>query len=105
MNAAELGARLRSEGLAASTWGNAPRDTYAAHSHAFDKVLVATSGSITFHLVELHKDVTLEAGERLELPAGIVHGATVGNAGVSCLEAHLPAATLTAEPRHRSRGW
>lgn len=94
MTAAELEAALRAEGLSPSGWANAPGDRYAAHSHAYDKVLVATQGSITFHLVEIGRDVALSAGERLELPAGTVHAATVGPNGVSCLEAHLPQGTL-----------
>jgi mannose-6-phosphate isomerase-like protein (cupin superfamily) len=96
----DLRARLATEGLDASAWGNAPGDTYAAHRHGYDKVLAAEHGSITFHLVELGRDVDLKAGERLDLPAGTLHAATVGGAGVRCLEAHLPAGTLGAEPRH-----
>ena len=69
---------------------------YAAHSHGYDKVLVATPGSITFHLVDIGRDVTLNEGDRLDLPAGTTHGATVGSAGVECLEAHLPAGSLQA---------
>lgn len=99
-----VGARLAAEGLAAGSWSNAPGDTYAAHRHGYDKVLVAAAGSITFHLAELGRDVTLAAGERLELPAGTLHGATVGSAGVRCLEAHLPAGSLPEGLRHR-RDW
>jgi hypothetical protein len=32
--------------------------------------------------------VTLNAGDRLELPAGTLHDAIVGPRGVVCLEAH-----------------
>ncbi|HEY7023827.1 MAG TPA: hypothetical protein VH371_02565 [Candidatus Limnocylindrales bacterium] len=102
---ADLAARLRSEGLDPSGWGNGPGDVYAPHRHGYDKVLVATSGSVTFHLPDLGRDVTLNEGERLELPAGTTHGATVGSRGVQCLEAHLPAGTLAADPRHFERGW
>ena len=101
----DYAARLRGEGLNADEWTNGPGDTYAAHSHGYDKVLVATSGSIVFHLIDTGRDVTLDAGERLELPAGTVHGATVGPSGVHCLEAHLPARSLGGEPRHLGRGW
>jgi mannose-6-phosphate isomerase-like protein (cupin superfamily) len=101
----DLAARLRSEGLDPSGWGNGPGDVYSPHSHGYDKVLVATQGSITFHLIDLGRDVTLGEGERLELPAGTKHGATVGSNGVQCLEAHLPAGSLQAEPRHRTEGW
>ena len=90
--------------LAAHEWSNGPGDTYAPHSHGYDKVLVATSGSIVFHLIDLGRDVTLDSGERLELPAGTVHGATVGPSGVRCLEAHLPAGSLGVDPRHLARG-
>ena len=105
MSADELETRLASQGLDASAWGNGPGDTYAPHSHGYDKVLVAASGSITFHLIDLGRDVTLSEGERLELPAGTTHGATVGPAGVRCLEAHLPAGSLAREPRHLAAGW
>jgi hypothetical protein len=102
---AELESRLAREGLSASSWGNGPTDVYGAHRHGYDKVLVATAGSITFHLPELGRDVDLQTGERLELPAETLHGATVGPDGVSCLEARLPAGSLAAEPRHRRVGW
>jgi quercetin dioxygenase-like cupin family protein len=105
VSADELAARLASEGLDAGAWGNGPGETYAEHSHGYDKVLVATSGSITFHLPGLGRDVTLSEGERLELPAGTIHGATVGPAGVRCLEAHLPAGSLPTDPRHLTAGW
>jgi quercetin dioxygenase-like cupin family protein len=97
--------RLLQEGLNPSGWGNSPGDTYPPHSHGYDKVLVATQGSITFHLIDLGRDVKLNEGERLELPAGTTHGATVGSAGVQCLEAHLPAGSLNADPRHFEKGW
>lgn len=101
----DFSGRLAAEGLDPSGWGNGPGDTYAPHSHGYDKVLVATSGSITFHLVELGRDVTLSSGERLELPARTTHGATVGSDGVQCLEAHLPASSLQAGLRHLPAGW
>ena len=101
----DYAARLRGEGLDAYEWSNGPGDTYAAHSHGYDKVIVATSGSIVFHLTATDRDVNLGAGERLELPAGTVHGATVGPSSVRCLEAHLPAGSLGADPRPLKRGW
>jgi adhesin HecA-like repeat protein len=96
-----LEARLLAEGLRPSSWGNAPRDQYAAHEHDYDKVLVAQSGSIVFHLVGSGQDVELRAGERLDLPAGTRHAAAVGRTGVSCLEAHLPAGSLGGAARYR----
>jgi quercetin dioxygenase-like cupin family protein len=104
MSDTELRARLSADGLTASSWGNGPGDRYGAHRHDFDKVLVAATGAITFHLPELGRDVLLEEGDRLELPAGTLHAASVGPRGVTCLEAHLPAGTLAATPQHLP-GW
>jgi quercetin dioxygenase-like cupin family protein len=101
---ADVRALLEAEGLSAETWGNGPLDRYGEHRHAYDKVLVCAAGSIVFRLSELGRDVALVAGDRLELPAGTLHGADVGEDGVSCLEAHLPAGSLGEEPRHVP-GW
>jgi hypothetical protein len=101
----ELEARLAAEGLSPSAWSNGPGDTYAAHRHAYDKVLVTAAGSIRFHLPELGLDIELNETERLELPAGTLHGATVGSDGVTCLEAHLPAGSLGGQPLLRSGEW
>ena len=101
----ELQARLSAESLAPSAWGNGPGDTYAAHSHPYDKVLVAAAGSIRFDLPEHGVSVELAEGDRLDLPAGTEHAATVGNDGVECLEAHLPAGSLGPQPVRRGREW
>jgi quercetin dioxygenase-like cupin family protein len=96
-------ARLRDEGLEPGTWGNGPGDRYAAHEHGYDKVLVCVRGSIRFGLPDAGTAVDLATGDRLELPAGTRHDASVGPDGVTCLEAHLPAATLPGL-RHRAAG-
>ena len=100
----EVRARLVAEGLTASTWGNGPFDHYPEHRHGYDKVLVAAAGAITFHLHELGRDVRLVEGDRLDLPAGTLHGADVGPDGVTCLEAHLSAGGLGRLPEHLP-GW
>ncbi len=81
--------RLEAEGLTYYKWSNAPGDIYAAHTHPFHKVIYVLKGSITFGLPGAGEQVTLEAGDRLDLPAGMVHDAQVGSEGVVCLEAHL----------------
>jgi hypothetical protein len=104
MSPDSLEERLRAEGLRPSSWANGPGDRYGEHAHEYDKVLVASSGWIVFHLPESGRDVELRVGERLDLPAQTRHAATVGSAGVSCLEAHLPAGSLARPARHR-REW
>jgi hypothetical protein len=88
--------RERAGQASTSAWSNGPGDRYGLHAHAYDKVLVATSGSITFELPDGGTAVTLEPHGRLDLPAGMRHAALVGPAGVACLELHLPAGSLAA---------
>lgn len=85
---AALLALFAAEGLQPYSWSNAPGDVYAAHSHSYHKVIYVVRGSITFGLPERGERVTLHAGDRLDLPAGVSHNATVGAQGVVCLEAH-----------------
>lgn len=98
INVERVGDRLAAEGLVAGSWSNAPGDRYGAHRHGYDKVLVCGQGSIDFELPELGRTVTLSSGDRLDLPAGTLHGAFVGTDGVTCLEAHLPSGSLFGEP-------
>jgi quercetin dioxygenase-like cupin family protein len=100
----DLIAALRTEGLDAGAWSNAPGDVYAPHAHDYDKVLVCARGSVVFGLPGLGRSVALEGGDRLDLPAGTRHEARVGGAGVTCLEAHRPAGTLGPEPVRRAAG-
>ena len=95
--------RLRGEGLEPTAWSNGPGDRYAAHEHGYDKVIVVTRGTIRFALPARRDELLLDAGDRLELPAGTTHDAVVGPHGVACLEAHLPAGTI-ADVRVRTAG-
>lgn len=78
--------RLRAEGLSPHRWGNGPGDVYAPHRHSYHKVLYCVSGSIVFHVAG-EGDVVLGPGDRMDLPPGTDHAATVGPAGVECMEA------------------
>jgi quercetin dioxygenase-like cupin family protein len=77
--------RFAAEGLVPHAWSNGPGDRYGWHAHGYHKVLICTEGSITFHLRD--RDVTMRAGDRLDLEPGVEHAATVGPEGVRCLEA------------------
>lgn len=77
---------FRDEGCSSPrAWANGPGDTYARHSHGYHKVLFCLDGSITFHLAD--GDVTVRAGDRLDVEPGTAHAATVGPDGCSCVEA------------------
>ena len=79
---------LADEDLHPYMWSNGPGDVYGAHSHSYNKVIYVVRGSITFGLPDSEDAVTLNKGDRLELPAGVTHNAVVGKQGVACLEAH-----------------
>jgi hypothetical protein len=66
-------------------WGNGPGDRYGGHDHGYHKVVFCLAGSIAFHLDD--GDEELRAGDRLDLPPGTVHAATVGPEGCECVEA------------------
>lgn len=105
MTRSDLEARLRQEGLDPAAWSNGPGDSYAAHEHGYDKVVVVASGSITFGLPALGESTSLAVGDRLELPSGTRHDATVGAVGVTCLEAHAPAGTMSQLVRREAGSW
>ena len=79
---------LAEEDLYGYRWSNGPGDVYSAHTHSFNKVVYVVRGSITFGLPDSGEQVTLNLGDQLNLPAGVVHNAIVGSDGVVCLEAH-----------------
>ena len=86
----ELRGRMQQEGLAPYSWSNGPGESYAVHSHHYEKVLFCVRGSIRFVLPdqpEGSRSIDLAAGDCLILSARIRHSAQVGPRGVTCLEA------------------
>jgi quercetin dioxygenase-like cupin family protein len=73
------------EGLTPQTWSNQPGYRYGEHQHSYHKVLFCIEGSITFHTPK--GDIELGPGDRLDLEPGTIHSATVGDQGVTCMEA------------------
>jgi len=78
-------AAFSAENLDPATWSNGPGFTYPEHRHPYHKVLFCIRGSITFHTDG--GDISLQPGDRLDLPPNTLHGATVGPDGVTCMEA------------------
>ena len=75
---------LRAEADGCYAWSNGPGDRYPEHTHSYEKVLYCVEGSITFNLRD--RDIRLGPGDRMVLPPGIPHGATVGPQGCTCIE-------------------
>lgn len=66
------------------TWTNPPFYRWPWHAHDVAKTIYCLRGQVTFHTQ--HGDVALSAGDRLDLPRGVGHAASVGPAGVTCVE-------------------
>lgn len=82
--------QLVAEGLRPYKWTSQPQDVFPAHQHLYEKVIIVVTGSITFGFPIEAEPTTLYPGDRLDLPAGIMHNAVAGNNGVACLEAQRP---------------
>ncbi len=78
--------KLQSEATGCYSWSNGPHDRYAPHSHPYEKVLYCVEGSVTFRLEQEHREVELEAGDRMVLARGTIHSAVVGPRGCTCIE-------------------
>jgi quercetin dioxygenase-like cupin family protein len=83
--AGDVESRLKQEADHCYQWSNGPGATYAVHSHPYRKILYVERGSISFTPTG-KPPLQLQAGDRLELPAGTPHGAVVGANGVTCWE-------------------
>ncbi|HLX39972.1 MAG TPA: cupin domain-containing protein [Ktedonobacteraceae bacterium] len=79
--------RMQQQGLSPYSWSNGPGDTYAIHSHTYEKVLYCVHGSIRFVMPNSADNVDLTPGDCLILPANTPHSAVVGSHGVMCIEA------------------
>jgi hypothetical protein len=80
---------LKRQGLNPLAWSNRPNDTYSPRKHQYLRVVYVARGSITFNMPVLKQKIELKIGDRLELPAGIVHSIEVGADGVTCVEGHV----------------
>jgi quercetin dioxygenase-like cupin family protein len=75
------------ERLSPHQWSNGPADVYAAHSHAYHKVLYCLRGSIVFTLTATDETFELRPGDRVDIEPYTEHATVVGPRGVTCIEA------------------
>lgn len=80
-------ALMHTEGLQPSIWSSTPNGTYSCQIAPYHRVIWVAEGSITIDLPNEGRQITLQRGDRLDLPPGVIHQALVGPDGMVCLEA------------------
>jgi mannose-6-phosphate isomerase-like protein (cupin superfamily) len=80
---AALRERLEAEGYDVHTWRDPADRVYGEHHHDCDESLWVVRGSLVFHVDG--RDYALGPGDRLELPAHVLHRATAGPDGATYL--------------------
>jgi quercetin dioxygenase-like cupin family protein len=78
---------MKKEGLRPYMWTNMPNNRYGVRSHGYDKVLYVIEGTLEITLPDTNQRMTLRAGDRIDVPAGVRHGTIVGTSGAKCVEA------------------
>jgi mannose-6-phosphate isomerase-like protein (cupin superfamily) len=80
MDEKELAKKLQQEGFAHTyAWQDSPNAHYPDHTHAMETAHVILSGEMT--LTVPGGTETYRAGERCDVPAGVVHSARMGPKG------------------------
>jgi mannose-6-phosphate isomerase-like protein (cupin superfamily) len=80
MNVDRLSRQLHAEGFGhVYAWQDGPRASYVDHTHATETAHIILEGEMTLTINGESK--TFRAGERCDVPAGIVHAAKMGPAG------------------------
>jgi quercetin dioxygenase-like cupin family protein len=82
---------LQAKKLKTERWTAEPGQLFAAHAHDYDNRLWCAEGSIILTVGE--QQISLQAGDALELPANTIHSAVAGMNGCACYEAHNPPKT------------
>lgn len=79
--------QLQKEGLRPYAWENTPNYRYAVRSHGYQRIVYVVEGMIEITLPDSNQRVKLRAGDRVEIPPTIRHGAIIGPNGAKCVEA------------------
>jgi quercetin dioxygenase-like cupin family protein len=80
-------ARLAADGYQALRWSSQPGQAYIPHAHIYPELLWLLSGTITVLLPAEGRLLELRPGDRIEIPAGVMHAVLVGEDGAEYLMA------------------
>jgi mannose-6-phosphate isomerase-like protein (cupin superfamily) len=80
MELAQLEDQLHGEGVHHTyVWQDGPHASYPDHTHAVETAHIILEGEMT--LTRAGKSTTVRVGERCDVPAGVIHSASMGPAG------------------------
>ncbi len=79
--------QMQKETLRPYVWENTPNYRYAVRCHGYKKIMYVVQGVLEVTLPDSNERVKLRAGDRIEIPAGVRHGAIIGSTGAKCVEA------------------
>ena len=82
-----LRAELVAQGYQALRWRQRPGEGYPPHAHIYPETIWLVSGSLTVVLPSEDRILALEAGDRIEMPQGYLHGTMAGPDGAVYLVA------------------
>ena len=86
----QLREQLTAGGYQAVKWTSEPGQAYMPHAHIYPELLWVLTGSITVILTAERRLLELGPGDRLEMPAGMLHALLIGPDGADYLIAtHL----------------
>lgn len=80
---------MQKEGLRPYMWSNMPNHRYGVRSHGYHKVVYVIDGALEITLPDSNQRLTLRAGDRIDIPAGVRHGTNIGIGGAKCVEAAM----------------
>lgn len=78
--------QMRDEGLRPYVWSNTANFRYPVRSHGYDKILYCVQGAIEVTFPSMKQSVALRAGDRVDLPRGVLYGTIIGPSGAQCVE-------------------
>jgi len=76
-----LRAQVAADGYQVVRWASEPAAGYPPHLHIYPELIWLVNGSLTVILPAEDRLLELGPGDRVEMPAGLVHGALAGPDG------------------------
>ena len=88
--------QLTADGYQVVKWSSGPAEGFPPHMHIYPELLLVVEGELTVLLPAENRMLELVPGDRVEFPAGMVHGTMAGADGAT----YLLATRYAPDPTH-----